>query len=443
MRSDYLIRAEWAEILRTQGVRAKGYGLIPKYAVQDTELSIAEKAVYAYLCSLAGSQFETFPSVSTIQSHLKIGSRAYSSYMKHLVETGYIVIEKTRAAGNRFDKNLYRITDRPKKFFPNLPRTPKDELIRKTIRADGILGGGYGFIPKLVMFDDRLELKSKGIYAYFAAFTGAGEVAFPPRDQILRELNITKGTYYRYFNPLLDLNYITIQRGKTREFEVNRYILNNNPDECKVKAKHGSKVLCVKFAGTENASTESACTESAGMEFASPEIAGAEKAGITKITVPNNNFPSISSDKYQSYLSYLPKADYLAPIRARILREIDKIDGLDHGELKEELIDWFGFTPDQNGTDHGKEYFERERDLSIIDYMAGAILSTQPLLVHGEKVSPEEIAARFLQLSQEEITEVGERVSEHIAAGEVRNPRAYILAALYDQTISGKLEEIP
>lgn len=428
MQGDRLIRADWAEILKTKGVRAKGYGLIPKYAMRDADLSIAEKAVYAYLCSLAGSQFETFPSVSTIQSQLKIGSRAYASYMKHLTETGYVIVEKTRSAGNRFDKNLYRIAERPKKWFLDPPRTPKGEKILKTIRAGGILGGGYGFIPKIVMLDDRLELKSKGIYAYFAAFTGAGEIAFPPRDQILRELSITKGTYYRYFNPLLDLNYITIQRSKSGEFEVNRYILNNKPGECEAGGKGHP---CVEFAGTENA----------GTEFAGPGFAGAEKAKTTKITVPNNNFSNISLDNYQSYLPYLPKADYQAPLRAAILREIGRMDGLSRGEMKEELVNWFGLSPEYAGAEQDEKGLERA--LSVVDYMAEAIHSAQPLPLRGEKIGPEEIAARFLQLSREEIEEVGERVAERVAAGEVRNPRAYVLAALYEQTISGRLEELP
>lgn len=431
MRDDRLIRAEWPELLRTQGIRAKGYGLIPKYAMRDTDLSIAEKAVYAYLCSLAGSQFETFPSVSTIQSHLKIGSRAYASYMRRLTETGYIVIEKTRSPGNRFDKNLYRITEHPKKWALDPAKTPKDALIRKTIRADGILGGGYGFIPKLVMLDDRLELKSKGIYAYFAAFTGAGEIAFPPRDQILRELSITKGTYYRYFNPLLDLNYITVQRKNSGEFEVNRYILNNFPDKRKVEEGKGPREPWVKYAGAENA----------GVEFAGTDFARAEKAETTKITVPNNNVSSNSLNKYQSYLPYLPKADFQEPLRRLILREIERMDGMSRGELREELVEWFGLAPEYSGGDWDES--RHKRDLSVVDYIAGAIHAAQPLLVRGERIGPEEIAARFLQLSREEIAEVGERVAERMAAGEVRNPKAYVLAALYDQTIFGNLEELP
>lgn len=431
MPGERMIRAEWPEILRTQGVRAKGYGLIPKYAMRDPDLSLAEKAVYAYLCSLAGSQFETFPSVSTIQSHLKIGSRAYASYMGRLSETGYVVVEKTRAAGNRFDKNLYRITERPKKFFLDPPKTPKGERVLKTVRADGILGGGYGFIPRLVMLDHRLELKSKGIYAYFAAFTGAGEIAFPSRDQILRDLGITKGTYYRYFHPLLDLNYVTIRRSKSGEFEVNRYILNDRPGECEVEGERGPKEAWVKFAGAENA----------GVEKARVENAGVEKAETTKIPVSKNNFSSISSDKYQSYLPYLPKEDHQAPLRALILKELERMDGLTRGEVREELIGWFGLTPEYVGPDWDRERLARS--LSVIEYVADAIHSAQPLPARGGSVGPEELAARFLQLSQEDIAEVGQRVAERMAAGEVRNPRAYILSALYEQTISGALEEIP
>lgn len=41
--------------LRIEGVMAKGYGIICKYPMQDTDLDIAAKAVYSLLCALAGS----------------------------------------------------------------------------------------------------------------------------------------------------------------------------------------------------------------------------------------------------------------------------------------------------------------------------------------------------------------------------------------------------
>ena len=34
------IQTDWAEVLRTKGIRARGYGIVPKYAMQDTDLEI-------------------------------------------------------------------------------------------------------------------------------------------------------------------------------------------------------------------------------------------------------------------------------------------------------------------------------------------------------------------------------------------------------------------
>ena len=48
------IQTDWAEVLRTKGIRARGYGIVPKYAMQDTDLELTDKALYAYLCSLPG-----------------------------------------------------------------------------------------------------------------------------------------------------------------------------------------------------------------------------------------------------------------------------------------------------------------------------------------------------------------------------------------------------
>ena len=69
------IQTDWAEVLRTKGIRARGYGIVPKYAMQDTDLELSDKALYAYLCSLSGNDHETYPAVSTIKSHLKIGDK--------------------------------------------------------------------------------------------------------------------------------------------------------------------------------------------------------------------------------------------------------------------------------------------------------------------------------------------------------------------------------
>ena len=57
-------------------------------------------------------------------------------------------------------------------------------------------------IPKAVMVDQRLPIKSKGIYAYFASFTGAGNHAFPKKETILYHLAISENTYYKFYKIL-------------------------------------------------------------------------------------------------------------------------------------------------------------------------------------------------------------------------------------------------
>ena len=42
--------------LRLEGVNCLGYGVVPKYAMLDRDLSITAKAIYAYFCSMSGSQ---------------------------------------------------------------------------------------------------------------------------------------------------------------------------------------------------------------------------------------------------------------------------------------------------------------------------------------------------------------------------------------------------
>ncbi|PQV94675.1 helix-turn-helix domain-containing protein [Enterococcus faecium] len=91
---------------------------------------------------------------------------------------------------------------------------------------------GYGTVPKAVMLDRRLDIQAKGIYVYFCGFAGSGNSAFPKLDNILYHLQISKKTYYKYYNQLVKTNYIEAeQRQINGRLGVNDYYLNENPDE--------------------------------------------------------------------------------------------------------------------------------------------------------------------------------------------------------------------
>ena len=59
-------------ILTQSELMSKGYGLIPKTVMLDTNLSIEAKAIYAFLSSYSGAGNTSFPSVETIRKYLDI-----------------------------------------------------------------------------------------------------------------------------------------------------------------------------------------------------------------------------------------------------------------------------------------------------------------------------------------------------------------------------------
>lgn len=87
-----------------------GYGTVTKSAMQDIDLTIEAKAIYAYLCSFAGGKDEAYPSVSKMCYDLQIEERRLRKHMKILVENEYIEIDKYRYdKSKQFANNHYII----------------------------------------------------------------------------------------------------------------------------------------------------------------------------------------------------------------------------------------------------------------------------------------------------------------------------------------------
>lgn len=95
-----------------------------------------------------------------------------------------------------------------------------------------VLEKGYGVVGKLVMQDRRLNAISKAIYAYICTF---GTVAFPGRDKICYDLQISKNTYAKYMHELVLLGYISVEqkRGANNAFQRNIYTVNIDPSKVK------------------------------------------------------------------------------------------------------------------------------------------------------------------------------------------------------------------
>ena len=105
------------------------------------------------------------------------------------------------------------------------------ENICDILKFEGIMSGGFGIAPRIVMRDHRLSIEAKAIYAYFQSFAGNRESAFPARDTILNELSISKTRYYKYLNQLIEYDYIRVEREEKDGWKGrNIYVIVSNPE---------------------------------------------------------------------------------------------------------------------------------------------------------------------------------------------------------------------
>lgn len=248
------------EILKIEGVGCKGFGILPKFVALDTELSIGAKAIYAYFCSLAGSGTCAFPKRDTIISHLGINKDTYYKFYNELLDAGYLTAyQEKRDPKQGFSRNIYTLVQNPERFRQMKIRSAPEADGYDNVYIQGMTQYGYGIIPRLVMMDPRLDIKAKGIYAYYIAHSGAGQYTHLKRGLILKHLGISTKTYYKYLNELIGLNYITTEQKKSEgRFASTTYILNSNPDMEKAPKKAQTKeeeihtLPCGKISDTQD-----------------------------------------------------------------------------------------------------------------------------------------------------------------------------------------------
>lgn len=100
-------------VLFCTGIYKDGYGMIPKAVMKNKKISFEAKAVYAYICSYAGSGGKAFPSLQKICEELGISEKRLYKYRKELVDNGLIIISKERL-GSKYSSNIYTIVNDPK-----------------------------------------------------------------------------------------------------------------------------------------------------------------------------------------------------------------------------------------------------------------------------------------------------------------------------------------
>lgn len=112
---------------------------------------------------------------------------------------------------------------------------------------------GYSIIYRFVMMDPCISLDAKGIFAYLTSYSSETSLAFPKRDRILEELQISKPTYHKHMRELTDKGYvkrITVinKETKRRQFMFELFDGKNVKQE-KIGIAYDDKQFTVKADG--------------------------------------------------------------------------------------------------------------------------------------------------------------------------------------------------
>lgn len=465
---------EIKEVLRTRGLESMGYGQLAQYAMRDTDLPLTAKAIYAFLCSLAGSGTTTYPSRDTIVSRLKIGKNVYYKYRKMLVDQGYLTVEQHKNEAGFFYRTDFIIEDKPPKFVAD--RRYNSDMTRTygTLTFTGMKAAGYGNICKSVMYDDRLSIKAKGLYAYFVSYAGAGNQAIPAQKTILYHLGINADSYHKYLAELTALNYLIVtQRHVNGRLSVNDYCFVSNPDEEKaVQPKPTSRkkvILLDPSTGKErphqrpkNSDTdEPIAPQGVHQEpknsdtdetLAAQGIHQRLKKEDTVNEYPVNEDPAdedtkkqypviedqsniFSSSKISSSNTSFFKHQSIYPSAVEQVTEKHWIDMMDRKETKEYILEQIGYydwistpSPPRN----------TDSILSLVDLVTATITRKTPTIRIGGEEKPRcETIDILLSLGWEHYGFVLDSVK--MQTSHIRNVPAYYLTSLYNSITSLEL----
>lgn len=102
-------KATTENVLQLDSLLSMGYGIIPKKAMRDARLTPEAKAIYAYLCSFAGSGNTAFPSVDLMCSEIGMSEDRFYRHRKLLVSYGYIAFKQIRGGRGKTGSNVYTI----------------------------------------------------------------------------------------------------------------------------------------------------------------------------------------------------------------------------------------------------------------------------------------------------------------------------------------------
>jgi hypothetical protein len=165
------------------------YCAFPSYIVYDLTLSKEAKVLYVLLCQYASKNGYAYASQKKLAKDLNMGENIsrIRSLTHELEQQGYITVErKKKSADGKISVNIYRLVDRPQKFFGKPPHCPYEyhEKAYEKVRENGLKGNGFGFVSATLLKNKELHITSKFIAIYLAALAGNKGCAWVRTEKI-------------------------------------------------------------------------------------------------------------------------------------------------------------------------------------------------------------------------------------------------------------------
>ena len=414
---------------------AKGFGIICKFPMRDRDLNLAAKGIYALLCCYARDDSSAYPSRATIMETLGIGKEKYYSGLNQLIDQGYISVESSVGEKGRFSHNIYTIISNPKKFKDFQDDADGGQL---TIGYSGLMAAGYGAMPRMVMYDKRLDCTEKVIYAYLASFSGKGTAPFPRVQSIMSELGISKAPYTRHMKRLVELNYISrVQRHVNGKLSTYNYCLNANPDEAAADSGDSHPVIIIKdeklkrekhstvqeYQNQDTVNQDTVKQDAVRQDMVGQDMV--EQPTVKQDMVPQDTVvrDTNNNNKKNNNISF-------NNITLSINSSSFWMDGMSRDEIKENIREEWElelYTPEVrkgNGLRISNEELEY-----FVDIAADFIYSRKPILsVKGVPYPREEVISRILALSPADCQFILDQIAN--VNSPIKNPRRYILSCM-------------
>jgi len=131
------VKSQDSLVMFEGGVLEKGYGIVAKQVMQDTNLHVIAKCLYSYLCTYGNG---AFPSRELVMGHLGIGKDSFQKYMKQLKDYGYIT-SKQKVVNGKFSGNVYTIEQivKPCTVISDTVKKPQNPKKSCTVSSDTVV----------------------------------------------------------------------------------------------------------------------------------------------------------------------------------------------------------------------------------------------------------------------------------------------------------------